>query len=318
LQRAHLARAAGDSEAVRERLRLAVALEPGDADLRWDSAMLALRAGLVDEALGYLRDFVRLRPRRVAKAVLTGRRWLPEPGALVERLVGDQREALERLLVKAARWQDWDLAAAVWERLPEEARTAPDLAGRYGRRLVGAGRMDEAVAVTRAARPDTKAEAITNGGFERALDEALAFEWRRRAPDGATIERDDGEAATGDASLRLTFDGEHNLRGRLLWQNVAVTPGATYRLTGQWRSDALTTRSLPYWQVIARGEEGWQQVARLEAPRYGSWRWQSFEAELTVPEGVTRIQIRLRRNATDALDRFIGGDLYVDDLALAR
>ncbi|MDZ7809404.1 MAG: hypothetical protein U5L11_03675 [Arhodomonas sp.] len=316
LGRARLARADGDTEAVGERLRLAVTLQPGDADLHWDAAMLSLRSGQVDEAVGYLRDYVHLRPRDVANAVLSARRWVAGPGAVVDRVVGEHVPALERLLAQAARWRDWPLAAAVWERLPPGRRGDEAIAAEYAGRLLRDRRVAEAVRVWRAAEPGFAAGAVSNGGFESPLAGRVPFDWQVRAPEGVRVERDDGEATSGEAALRLAFDGEHNLRLRTPRQYVVVTPGEEYRLTGQWRSDGLTTRSLPYWRVIGEGADRREGLARIEAPRYGSWDWQPFSATFTVPEGMELIRVELRRDPTDNLDRFIGGDLYLDDIAL--
>ncbi len=70
-----------------------------------------------------------------------------------------------------------------------------------------------------------KSNFVFNGDFENAWS-ASPFEWRVAALDGVDVERDGAAARAGRWSLRIRFDGRHNLDYHHISQRVAVSPGA--------------------------------------------------------------------------------------------
>lgn len=296
-------------------LEAAASVDPGDAEVLWKAAMVAVESGDLSVAGGYLRRLVGLRPREIQRAVLVARRWLARPEALLETLAPDNAEAQAYLLSYAAHWQDWTLADAVWRRLPAASKADEEVVAGYVNRLLYAGFGQAAAGVWTKVDSTFAPGAISNGDFSRELRERSLFDWGIRVPEGVTMERD-GEAFVSEpASLHIHFDGEHNVRLSSPVQYVAVRPGRTYTLSGQWKGEGLTTLSLPEWLVFSQEDDGSPVLARLENTE-SSWSWREFSMTFKVPQTSDVIQIQLRRNPTNNFDRFIGGDLWIDDVTL--
>ena len=223
------------------------------------------------------------------------------------------------LLRSAASWQDWDLADAVWRRLPSAMGSNTAVIGDYVNRLLNAGQGLTAARVWGKAAVNFAPGSISNGGFARLLQQRSLFDWRLRIPEGAVIERDTKEFVSAPAALRLHFDGKQNLRLDSPEQYVAVVPGHSYRLSGMWMARGLTTRALPYWQVIGYGpSRHYVQLGRINAAGNSDWPWQAFSVVLTIPDEVEVLRIRLRRDPTGDFDRNIAGDLWLDDVRMSE
>lgn len=304
-------------EEVLESLEVVTAINPGNPEIRWQAAMLAVQAGTLDTANNYLRELLTLQPKQnVERVVLVSRRWFDNPEHLLTTLLPDNPEALRELLPHAARWQDWRLANEVWQRLPESTQSSPAAVASYVDGLLHAGRGNEAAAVWRRAESGFAPETIFNGDFTRTFKQQSRFDWNIQMPKGSSVQRNGDIFTSAPASLHIHFEGTENLRLVRPEQYVAVKPGRKYRLQGWWKAEKLTTRALPHLMVMSHGPDQHQTLAHMEAPAPGNWDWQMFSAIFTVPETVELIRIQLRRLPTENLDRFIAGDLYIDDVAI--
>jgi hypothetical protein len=321
LEQARTAHARNESTAtVRRLLDTAIAVEPGSADVRWQAAMVAIQAGDLATAGNDLRDFVTLSPRKIDRAVLVARRWIPDPQRLLDTLVApDNTEALKILLRYTANWRDWDLATSVWQRLPEPDAADPAVIRDYITRLLYAGLGLKAARVWSRAVVGFGPGEISNGDFTRPLEQRTLFDWRLNPSKGAAMDRDEKEFASAPAALHVRFDGKQNLRLNTPEQLVAVEPGHAYRLSGEWMARGLTTRALPYVHVIGYSRtKHYMELARIKAAGQGGWPWQAFTAKLTVPDDVEVIRVRLQRDPTGDFDRNIAGDLWMDDVSISE
>jgi hypothetical protein len=319
LEQARTAHARQESIAtVKQLLDMALAVEPGTAENYWRAAMIAIQADDLAAAGDYLRRFVGLRPAAIDRAVLIARRWLDGPELLLATLAPDNTEALVYLLRYSASWQDWILAGNVWQRLPESAATDVSVINGYVDRLLSAGHGLHAASVWGRADPAFAAGAISNGDFADPLPERSLFDWRIRTPKGVMIERDAHEFYSATASLHVQFSGSHNVRLDSPEQFVAVQPGQTYTLSGRWRAQGLTTLALPYWVVTSHGPDDRTALAKIAAATRDAWPWQAFSATIAVPPTSEVIRIQLRRDPTNNFDRFIAGDVWVDDIRLRQ
>jgi len=321
LEQARTAHARSESTAsVRRLLDTAIAVEPGDAEVRWQAAMVAIQAGDLPTAGNDLRDFLSLSPRNVDRAVLMARRWITDPQRLLDTLIApNNTEALKTLLRYAANWRDWALAGDAWQRLPDSDATDPTVIKDYITRLLYAGLGLQAARVWGRDVAGFAPGEISNGDFSRPLQQRTLFDWRLNPPAGAAMERDAKEFASAPAALHVHFDGKQNLRLDTPEQFVAVEPGHVYRLSGEWMAEGLTTRALPYVHVIGYSRtKQYSNLARINAAGQSDWPWQPFTATLTIPDDVEVIRVRLQRDPTGDFDRNIAGNLWLDDIRISE
>lgn len=317
LEQARTENAAGASaEQIRQLLDTAVAVEPGNAEVRWQAAMVALEAGALDLAGAYLRQFVSLQPREVGRVVLVMRHWLRAPQEILSTLLPHNPDGLAYLLVYASSWKDWPLADAAWQRLSDVDAADAETVSNYVNQLLYAGRGYQAARAWSRVQPGFAVNTVSNGDFGTALQARSRFDWRVDAPEGAVIERDLQEFASAPAALHIHFDGKHNLQLNTPLQFIAVEPGRTYELTGRWRARGLTTLALPYWHIVSHSPDQWTGMANIQAAARSNWDWQAFSATFTVPVDAEVLRIQLVRDTTTNFDRNIGGDLWVDDIHL--
>lgn len=313
-------------DAIRQLLAVAVEVEPGNPDILWRAAMTALQADDRQTAWHYLRRYIGFRPHEIDRAILIARRWLEDRQTLLDAIVADNRQALRFLLPHAANWGDWELAAQTWRRLPDSIATEPQFVNVYLERLLHAGYGEQAAQIWRRVKPDYVSGAIPNGNFAGTLLQRSALEWRFRHQAGVSIDRDLTEYVSPPASLQLKFDGTENLRLAGPHLYFVVEPGRTYRLSGQWRAQGLTTLALPYWSMIGHinqdhideSNRSRLTLARIESAGRGDWPWQAFSVVFEAPEHVEVIQLQLLRESTRNFDRLLAGDLWLDDIAIEQ
>lgn len=295
------------------------ALWPGRPRLLWRAALLQLELGDFERAFDALRDYWAVEPGDGVRALGLMRRLRPEPETLADAArtawasgVTEPLVYQRQVLALASGTGDQVLAAALWARLDDTARAEDSLLFPY-LRLLRDGRhydtLDRVWEQVTGAPPG-----LYNGNFERPLMNG-GLGWRYRAAgNGFRVDRRQ-ERAFGDShAIRIEFTGTHNVNFHHLSQLMRVRPGQPYRLSGYWAGHELTTRSGVFVELYTVDSEQRARV-RLE-PRWGTWTRERFELDIEVPETAYLLAVRVRRQATDALDKFISGTLWLDDLML--
>jgi len=313
LDRARISAGAGNSEQVDVLLNKAIAIRPLHRPTLWSAAQIALQTGDAALAERQLRQWLQLYPGDTGQALFIGRRWIQDPGELLDRMLPRQREYLEEAMQVALRQNDFSLADAVWKRLePKPALNDPTFL-QYIELLLDAGRIDHAVTLWADRDPGWQPGMLVNGNFARELGESLGLNWRRRfAPPGVVIERDLAHSHSSPASLKISFNGKENVNLNRPWIRIPVDSGGRYRLSGVWRAEGLTTRALPYLQLSAEGSRFRETVEVRDA----AFDWQPWSIEFSVPEDSQLMRLALRRDSTRAFDRNIDGALWLDDFRL--
>jgi len=303
----------GSPEPVDLNLARANAVQPFERRSLWAAAQVALQTGNAPLAERQLRRWLQLYPRDTGQALFIGRRWIDEPGTLLDRMLPEGREYLAEAMEMARRQTDVPLAEAVWARLVPKPDLDDPLFLNFVDLLLQTGAVSRAVELWAERDPNFEPGRLVNGDFARPVGAPLGLNWRvNRPPPGVRVERDTAEAMTGPASLRLEFNGKENTRLGEPWIRIPVEPGQHYRLSGAWRADALTTRSLPYWYLTA--EQG-DLRARKAVPG-NSFGWVRWQIEFQAPEETQLVRLQLRRDPTNAFDRNIDGTLWLDDFRL--
>ena len=304
----------GNARRVDDYLARAGAVQPYERRSLWAAAQVALQTGNAALAERQLRQWLRLYPRDTGQALFIGSRWIDQPGMLLDRMLPEGREYLVEAMEMARRQTDIPLAEAVWSRLVPKPDLDDPLFLNFVELLLETGRVERAVDFWIERDPGYRPGRLFNGDFARAPGPPLGFNWRiNRPPPGVRTGRDEDQAFVEPASLRIEFNGKENVSLREPWVRIPVRPGQHYRLSGAWRAETLTTRSLPYWYLTA---EGGDLRERVPSPG-GNFDWERWQVEFQAPEGTRLVRLQLRRDRTNAFDRNIDGILWLDDFRLA-
>ena len=305
----------GEDQRVDVLLRKAHASRPEARDALWSAAQIALQSGNAALAERQLRLWLAEFPRDTERALFIGSRWIETPGELLDRMLPQGRSYLAEAMDVAQRQRDPALAEAVWTRLdPRPGLDDPAFLD-YAELLLGLGQIDRLSALWAERDPAYDGSGVANGDFSRPLGDSSALNWRTSsAPSSVRIERDDEIVQLPPASLRVTFNGKENIRLVAPRIVIPVEAGRHYRLSGAWRAETLSTRSLPYWYLTA--DQG-ELRERIGVPE-NTFDWERWQIEFQAPEQARLLRLQLRRDRTDNFDRNIGGTLWLDDIALER
>jgi len=304
--------ATGRPDRVQLALDKALATQPMSRNTLWRASQIALRTDQPDIAEKQMRRWLEQYPRDVGRALFIGSRWIREPGELIDRMLPEGREYLVEAMKVAEERRDTELALAVWERLEPRPGLDDRAFVDFAEQLLADGNVDRAVSLWSQQDPYFRPGTVANGSFSRELGQPGGLNWVvRYAPAAVRIERDLERHYSEPASLRLRFNGKENVNLTRPMIRIPVEPGRRYRLSGMWRAEGLTTRSLPFWSLnVVRGEA-------LRVPGR-DFDWQRWEFEFEVPESARLVRLVLRRSTTDAFDRNIGGTLWLDDIEIER
>lgn len=207
----------------------------------------------------------------------------------------------------------------VWERY-ERVGIGPDSRDEYVAYLLRHGLAHQAWSILFDGEPPPLGK-LLNGDFEERPTNA-GFSWR--IADGEGVEArviDCPDCVDRGRALVLTFDGETDSHYAGTRIYVPVKPFTVYRLAARVKADTITSARGPMLAVAGlKGAETdpthacelW--VAGEELRRTFDWRTTSLI--FSVPEACEGVQILVTRLRTKRLDKFIGGELWVDDVVL--
>jgi hypothetical protein len=284
--------------------------------------------GTPDLALALLLDYWATAPADWLRTLALARRLAPEPETLVDAAADVWERGLNEPLIYqrslmdlARRAGDRALAQTLWSRLDDESRTQEALLFPYVQMLAAQGQHAEADAVWEQALGPPPG--LANGSFDEPLV-PLGPEfspgwatpgWRYRpAGDGFRITLDPSTDKAAPRTLNIAFLGTHNVNFSHLSQVIRVHPGQSYRLTGYWSGDSITTRSGIFIEIYTIDSR--PVVQARTPPRRGSWDREPFVLDIQVPEDALLVGVRVLRTATKALDNLLSGTVRLDTLEL--
>jgi hypothetical protein len=314
LARIEASRAGAESPQLSSHLNAAVAVNAGNRNTLWRSAQIALQAEDYALAEGFLYRWLLDQPQKADLVLMTAGRWLADPAALIERVLPTGSEFLARSMQYARRQSDIALGEALWQRVGQDISLDDPALLDYVDLLLRSGETEQAMEVWARHDPEYRPGGVVNGSFSRPLGESAGLNWQTNG--GSTdvdIALDDSQFASAPASLRIRFKKE-NVRLDRPSIMIPVSSGGTYRLSGKWRGEGLTTRSLPFLTLQVQGT---RQSKRVELPA-PDFDWSDWSMTASVPAGAARLVFRVQRDTTEAFDRFIEGDLWLDSIELER
>jgi len=315
MQVAVLAERRHDTQAARAVMRQALALDPHNVAIRWDAALLALRLNDRDQALEHLRYVLAVDPAQRDAAFQLGRALL-KPKEDPQALLPSEPEGVIGILVAALEHDDLALATVAWARGQSLAATVPAHIGRrYLQHLLDSGRglAAHGVWTTLVRGFEDDGNAVWNGSFEADRLLGWGFDWRIQRVWGVDVALDPFVASAGRRSLRLTFNSFPTLDFGGVTQLVAVEPGREYRLQARAKAAAFETRSGVKLEIVRPGDK----VALAETNTVaGTTDWTPLTARIRVPDDVSLVMLRVRRERTVSPEGNLGGKVWIDDVSL--
>jgi len=308
----------GEREGARQALATATRLDPHNAALRWEAALLGLRWGDRDLALDHLAYVLVVDAARRDAAFQLAQSLLGR-GEAVARLLPSEPRALDALLDVAMARGEVALARAVWERR-EALRppAAPEARRRYFDLLLREGLGQEARALwpglVTERLPASPGNLVWNGSFESARLLGWGFDWHVPRVWGVEARLDRGTADDGGQSLRLSFNAPPTLDYTGVYQTVAVEPGHEYRLRARAMAFELQTSSGVKLQVTTR--QGEQLLAETGDVHGTSASWVDLETRVRVPDDVSLVRVRVRRERPTGPEGPLSGRVWIDAVTM--
>jgi tetratricopeptide (TPR) repeat protein len=272
-----------------------------------------------------------------AKRALTGSAALRQPAFdLAWRASADPERVLKEMLpAEAGAYLDYinyltetqrmDAAARAWARLLElQIPFEPRAAFGYLGALVQHRRPEELLAawealserhpgVIRSRRSDSNH--ILNGDFEsEPLNGGL--DWRLLPLEGAEIRVDSAVSFDGVRSLRVKFDGRHNLEFAHVLQFVPVSQDTAYEFSAFVRTEGIPANSAPLLEVFDAYDA--RQLFRATAGFAGTTNWVRHTLSIRTGPATKMVVVRLARPRSTKLDNLISGTVWLDRVALHK
>lgn len=310
----------GDRGGAESALRRAKSLAPNYAAVQWALGNVLLRKGETDEGFAEIRSAVAGNGKYTNAAAAMAWQVLGGDMGAVRQALGDSPKLSAALAIQLAGESRFDESYAVWNLLSYDNKLATmEEAGMpLARKFAAAGKFRNAFAVARIAEAakgnSIQFGEISNGGFEEPLraKEPGIFDWQ--IGDGAVprIGQTDGQWHNGAFGLLVSF-GSDASGFRHISQTIAVEPGAKYRFELFYRSDIRSLGSLKW--VIADAHSGAELAATRPLAAAGNWT--ETDADITVPDNIDGIVIRLDRDGCTG-ECTTSGSIWFDDVSLKR
>jgi hypothetical protein len=160
---------------------------------------------------------------------------------------------------------------------------------------------------------DPNANLITNGDFENEILNR-GLDWRVNRMPGATVSTDNLMYLDGTHSLRIRFDGTHNISDVLVFQYVPVKPNTSYHFDGYMHDQAITTDSGPRFQI--RDADDPAILLFQSEGAVGSLPWTRRQGEFKTGPRTGLLEIRVIRPVSNKFDNRIAGTVWIDQVSL--
>ena len=161
--------------------------------------------------------------------------------------------------------------------------------------------------------PWQRTQFIFNGDFE-AEPTGAAFDWRTSAPAGVTVAPDDMEPGSGVRSMKVSFDGEHNVSFQHISQLTVLPPGS-YRFSGALRTAGITTDQGVGFRIT--DAESPARLTVVTAALTGTHDWTRIEADFKTAPETRLIRVEVIRLPSRKFDNKIQGAAWIDDISIS-
>jgi len=296
---------------------------PLSAEVSWRYGNFLLRQGELDPAFTEMRLAVQGDPKRAAEAFSRSLRAGSSIETTLDRVLPPISEAYLDVIRDQASDGYTGNALKVWDRLVTlhprfSLYDSFPLVGALmnERRIAEAGRV-WSQAVVFAGLADLQGpphSVLWDGGFESTV-RGGGFSWLISEGFRAVqVSVDSMEKHSGNASLRLTFDGKSNVNFIGVCHYVPVLPSTAYHFSAWVRTNGLTTDQGIRFQLHSLGTLDTSTVVTPEV--HGTLPWTFIELPWSSGKDVQELLVCVVRFPSDEANGKIQGTAWVDDVAL--
>jgi tetratricopeptide (TPR) repeat protein len=313
----------GQDEQARQALQQAKKSYPISADVSWRYGNFLLRQGDRTAAYAELKRAISADPRRAAAAFSRAYRANPNMDEILAQLLPADQNVYLSVIQEAADSKQLAVAQTIWAEL---MKLHPKLTFQDVNHLVlplmqdkeylEARRIwDEGVAnINLPPLFQLRLSVVWDPSFESGIN-GSAYSWRfQPLTQGVNIVFDKSEQATGQRSLRFSFDGKHNPNQDLACTYANVQPGTNYQFSGWIKTKDVTTENGLEFRIGAPGNSRVTVGSTREV--HGTNPWTVIEQKWSSPSDVHEVQVCVAREPSDNPDVRISGTAWVDDVNL--
>ncbi len=321
----------GDLKSARAAFLQAKRTYPLSAAVSWRYGNFLLRQGEVPQAFGEIRRAAYADPRSSAEAFSRCWRVDPDINAILDTVLPPDRDGYLDVIRELGIQSQFAAALTVWQRLVSmhPALNVSD-AILFSELLIQNHQIRDARRVWNDAvrlsntpqNIDAPGSALWDGGFETGV-RGGAFAWVFAAPPGGVqISVDSRQKHSGRHSLRLTFDGRHNVNFAGVCNNAEVRPETNYRLSAWVRTQALTTDQGVRLLLKSYSDLNLYSDANIAGSNVtpdvrGTQPWTYVQSpSWTSGKDVRYARVCVVRYTSGNVDSQIQGSAWVDDVAL--
>jgi hypothetical protein len=314
----------GDLQSAHAALLQAKLAYPLSADVSWRYGNFLLRQDQVPQAFAEIRRAVYTDPKRSAEAFSRCWRVAPDINSILDDVLPPDRDGYLGVIRELGAGGQFAAALTVWRRLVSihpllnlyDAIPFSDLLIQ-NRQLRDARRVwSDALRLSNIPQNlDPPGSVLWDGGFESGVHGG-GFAWVFPASYGGVQTTVDArQKHSGKSSLRITFDGRHNVNLDGLCNNAEVRPETRYRLSAWVRTQTLTTdqgvRLRLYWYSDSHAG------GSIETPGLqGTQPWTFIDTPWTSGKDIHYVRVCVVRDTSAKLDSQIQGSAWIDDVAL--
>jgi hypothetical protein len=302
----------GENQKALSTLRRLSELTPKSISYLWEESILSLRLGDKSMAMRDLRIVAKVDPTRRERVFNLCWEVIGNPEFILSNVITD--ESLPDYLWYLMLRDKLDETFPVWKRMKKMGIVSDKSAFSYIEFLLAKDRSSEASSIWSEMFGKRGESLVWNGGFEK---EPLGrgFDWRIQNVDGVSIDFDWEKRSEGTRSLRLKFDGKHNVDFYHVYQVIPVEPDTDYFFTSYVSTQEITTRNGITWEVYCYPK---LNMTKAMEPLTGTTDWKRVELSFHTPSDCKSIVLRLRRYRSERLDKYIYGVVWVDDVKLLK
>lgn len=280
----------------------------------WNAGVFRLVAWAdADGAAAYFRRSIELAPASVARAGAIYLSMGASQDYIVKHLLPPSKDVYSRYMRYLVRRGGAEEALSFW-RLGRgfigsgEAASLCEL-------LISRGLYDEAWDEWRQcsgnrAQRSWRDATIVDGGFEGQVNQKSCFGWVAEKRPGVDIlpgRRNDG----ADRGLLVRFDGQE-APGLQIWQFVRVTPGRSYELSAEIKTENIITASGVFLAVGNPRCGFYAQSGQVK----GTGKWRSVSIDFRAPPGCPLLMAAIARKNALKLDPKEDSAAWVDDVRM--
>jgi hypothetical protein len=309
----------GDFAPARTAYARAKSVYPASADVSWRYGNFLLRQGDFPAAYFEIHRALLADPKNAAEAFSRCYRANPDADFILKEVIPPSQIAYVAIIRETA-GTHLDIAEKAWAKLaglrpylnPRDVYPLVDAMLRAQKYPEARRVWNEGMSFTDAGAAIADASAlIWDGGFESGLN-GRDFAWQFEAlHDGVQTRFDLREKHSGQRSLRMDFDGKHNVRLENICTAAVVQPGETYLLSGWIRTDKLTSD-----QGVGLRIGAGMLSARTES-LLGNQPWMRVEVPWTADSQTRIAPICVYRDPSERTEGRISGTAWIDDITLS-